>query len=45
MPLYGQEHVDRYLATDGAEGHDWNGTQALILLRRAAARASSARRR
>jgi deazaflavin-dependent oxidoreductase (nitroreductase family) len=31
MPLYGQEHVDRYLATDGAEGHDWNGTQALIL--------------
>ena len=31
MPLHGQEHVDRYLATDGAEGHDWNGTQALIL--------------
>jgi deazaflavin-dependent oxidoreductase (nitroreductase family) len=31
MPLYGQEHVDRYLATDGVEGHDWNGTQALIL--------------
>ena len=29
--LYGQEHVDRYLATDGEEGHDWNGTQALIL--------------
>jgi deazaflavin-dependent oxidoreductase (nitroreductase family) len=31
MPLYGQQHVDRYLATDGAEGHDWKGTQALIL--------------
>jgi deazaflavin-dependent oxidoreductase (nitroreductase family) len=31
MPLHGQEHVDRYLATDGVEGHDWNGTQALIL--------------
>jgi deazaflavin-dependent oxidoreductase (nitroreductase family) len=30
-PLYGQEHVDRYLATDGEEGHDWQGTQALIL--------------
>jgi deazaflavin-dependent oxidoreductase (nitroreductase family) len=30
-PLFGQEHVDRYLATDGAEGHDWQGTQALIL--------------
>jgi deazaflavin-dependent oxidoreductase (nitroreductase family) len=31
MPLYGQEHVDRYLATDGEEGHDWQGTQTLIL--------------
>jgi deazaflavin-dependent oxidoreductase (nitroreductase family) len=30
-PLYGQEHVDRYLATDGEEGHDWQGTQTLIL--------------
>jgi deazaflavin-dependent oxidoreductase (nitroreductase family) len=31
MPLFGQEHVDRYLATDGEEGHDWQGTQTLIL--------------
>ena len=31
MALYGQEHVDRYLATDGEEGHDWQGTQTLIL--------------
>jgi deazaflavin-dependent oxidoreductase (nitroreductase family) len=31
MPLYGQEHVDRYVATDGKEGHDWRGTQTLIL--------------
>jgi deazaflavin-dependent oxidoreductase (nitroreductase family) len=31
MPLYGKEHVDRYLATDGEEGHDWNGTQTLLL--------------
>jgi deazaflavin-dependent oxidoreductase (nitroreductase family) len=31
-PLYGQEHIDRYLATDGEEGHDWRGTQALILM-------------
>jgi deazaflavin-dependent oxidoreductase (nitroreductase family) len=31
VPLYGQEHVDRYLATDGEEGHDWQGTQTLIL--------------
>ncbi len=31
MPLYGKEHVDRYRATDGAEGHDWQGTQTLLL--------------
>jgi deazaflavin-dependent oxidoreductase (nitroreductase family) len=31
MTLFGQEHVDRYLATDGEEGHDWRGTQTLIL--------------
>ena len=31
MPLYGQEHIDRYTATDGEEGHDWQGTQTLIL--------------
>src|SRR4051812_45032829 len=24
MPLYGQEHIDRYVATDGREGHDWH---------------------
>jgi deazaflavin-dependent oxidoreductase (nitroreductase family) len=30
--LYGKEHVDRYLATDGEEGYDWrNGTTILIL--------------
>ena len=29
--LFGQEHVDRYRDTDGQEGHDWQGTQALIL--------------
>jgi deazaflavin-dependent oxidoreductase (nitroreductase family) len=29
--LFGQEHVDRYRATDGEEGHDWNGTQTLLL--------------
>jgi deazaflavin-dependent oxidoreductase (nitroreductase family) len=29
--LFGPEHVDRYEATDGQEGHDWQGTQALIL--------------
>ena len=29
--LFGQEHVERYEATDGAEGHEWNGTIALLL--------------
>ncbi|GAA4395332.1 nitroreductase family deazaflavin-dependent oxidoreductase [Actinomadura sp. NPDC048032] len=29
--LYGKEHVERYQATDGAEGHDWNGTVTLLL--------------
>jgi deazaflavin-dependent oxidoreductase (nitroreductase family) len=29
--LFGQEHVKRYLATDGEEGHEWNGTHVLIL--------------
>ena len=32
--LFGQEHVERYEATDGAEGHDWQGTQTLILTTR-----------
>ena len=31
MPLFGQEHVDRYRATDGEEGHDWQATQTLLL--------------
>jgi deazaflavin-dependent oxidoreductase (nitroreductase family) len=29
--LFGQEHVDRYVATDGEEGHDWRGTKTLLL--------------
>jgi deazaflavin-dependent oxidoreductase (nitroreductase family) len=29
--LFGREHVERYRATDGAEGHDWQGTQTLLL--------------
>lgn len=29
--LFGQEHVERYRATDGAEGHDWKGTTVLLL--------------
>jgi deazaflavin-dependent oxidoreductase (nitroreductase family) len=29
--LFGQEHVKRYLETDGAEGHEWEGTQTLLL--------------
>jgi len=30
--LFGQEHVERYQATDGEEGHDWQkGTTTLLL--------------
>ncbi len=29
--LFGQEHVRRYVETDGADGHDWNGAAVLIL--------------
>ncbi|MCW2902881.1 MAG: nitroreductase [Streptosporangiaceae bacterium] len=29
--LFGQEHVQRYRDTDGAEGHEWEGTTVLIL--------------
>jgi deazaflavin-dependent oxidoreductase (nitroreductase family) len=32
MALFGQEHVERYQATDGEEGYDWrNGTSILLL--------------
>lgn len=32
MTLFGQEHVQRYQETDGAEGHDWlKGTTTLLL--------------
>ncbi|WP_067796623.1 nitroreductase family deazaflavin-dependent oxidoreductase [Actinomadura formosensis] len=29
--LFGKEHVKRYQETDGAEGHAWQGTTALLL--------------
>ncbi|HMJ33580.1 MAG TPA: nitroreductase family deazaflavin-dependent oxidoreductase [Baekduia sp.] len=29
--LFGDQHVERYEATAGEEGHDWQGTQTLIL--------------
>jgi deazaflavin-dependent oxidoreductase (nitroreductase family) len=30
--LFGQEHIDRYIASDGAEGYEWeNGTTILLL--------------
>jgi len=29
--LFGQQHVERYEATDGEEGHGWQGTQTLLL--------------
>jgi len=32
MTLFGQEHVQRYQETDGAEGHDWRGGTTTLLL-------------
>jgi deazaflavin-dependent oxidoreductase (nitroreductase family) len=29
--LFGPEHTRRYRETDGQEGHDWQGTQTLLL--------------
>lgn len=30
--LFGKQHVERYIATDGAEGHDWlRGAPVLLL--------------
>jgi deazaflavin-dependent oxidoreductase (nitroreductase family) len=29
--LYGQQHVERYRATDGEEGHEWRGAPTLLL--------------
>jgi deazaflavin-dependent oxidoreductase (nitroreductase family) len=29
--LFGQEHVTRYVETNGEEGHEWRGTTTLIL--------------
>jgi deazaflavin-dependent oxidoreductase (nitroreductase family) len=29
--LYGKEHVKRYRETGGEDGHDWQGTQTLLL--------------
>src|SRR3954454_4275723 len=29
--LFGDEHTQRYKETNGQEGHDWQGTQTLLL--------------
>ncbi len=29
--LFGEEHTQRYKETGGQEGHDWQGTQTLLL--------------
>jgi deazaflavin-dependent oxidoreductase (nitroreductase family) len=31
LTLVGEEHVRRYLETDGEQGHLWNGVQTLVL--------------
>ena len=31
LSLFGDDHVRRYLETDGEVGHDWNGAPILVL--------------
>ena len=31
LTLFGDEHIRRYLETDGAVGHEWNGVPTLVL--------------
>jgi deazaflavin-dependent oxidoreductase (nitroreductase family) len=31
LTLFGEEHIRRYLETDGAVGHEWNGAPTLVL--------------
>jgi deazaflavin-dependent oxidoreductase (nitroreductase family) len=31
MTLFGKEHVERYRETGGEEGHEWRGTNTLLL--------------
>jgi deazaflavin-dependent oxidoreductase (nitroreductase family) len=31
MTLFGKEHVDRYVETDGKDGYEWRGTTILLL--------------
>lgn len=31
LTLFGEEHIRRYLETDGAVGHEWNGVPTLVL--------------
>lgn len=32
MTLFGQEHVERYEATDGKEGYDWRNDTTILIL-------------
>ena len=32
MPLFGKEHVERYEATGGEEGYDWEKGTTILLL-------------
>ena len=31
LTLFGEEHIRRYLETEGAVGHEWNGAPTLVL--------------
>jgi deazaflavin-dependent oxidoreductase (nitroreductase family) len=41
--VFGEEHIKRYLATDGAEGHDWQRGAPVLLLTTTGRRTGQAR--
>lgn len=43
MTLFGQAHVDAYLATDGEQGHDWLRNTTTLLLTTTGRRSGEAR--
>jgi hypothetical protein len=45
LTLFGEEHIRRYLETDGAVGHEWNGAPTLCSPPRDESQGSRAARR
>jgi deazaflavin-dependent oxidoreductase (nitroreductase family) len=44
MTLFGQEHIERYEATDGAEGYRWRNDTTILILTTTGRRSGEARK-